>query len=102
MSSSSLSSLWSTIDIEQLQARGLESLHQYLRHSPDQHVAKVVIALTGFPQAASIQRHSLHRRKGFGTEMPAIRRKKPGPAQHITGSNRLDRHSPQLRIKSFQ
>src|SRR3990170_748589 len=89
------SATWSmAVDVQQLQAVGLQPPLDDLGKPFHQFIAQVVILLALVPQTLPIQGDGARQFRGPGVEVPAVGRKEPGPSQHVPLVDRLDRHAP--------
>src|SRR3990172_6240037 len=89
------SATWSmAINVQQLQARGLQPQLDDLGKPFHQFIAQVVILLALVPQTLPIQGDGARQFRGPGVKMPAVGGEEPGPSQHVPLVDRLDRHTP--------
>src|SRR5258708_7928798 len=83
-------------------AGGLQPLHQHLRHALGQFITKGWILLRLGAQTGAIKEYGLRPLQRARVEMPAIRREKPRPAQHVAGADGLDWRRDAVGVRGLE
>src|SRR5215207_8281947 len=79
-----------TIDVEQLEACGLQALLQRGRKATHQLIAELVIGVALAAQACTVERDETRRHGRASVEVPVVGREQPRPADDIAVVQRLD------------
>jgi hypothetical protein len=96
-------SLWHLTDIQEPYSRGLQLVHHDATHPQ----GKIVSEGGGFfcfvPQRVRLEDDGFGRLDRPRTEMPLVRRKKPGPTKRLASAERLNRNEAfSSNIRRFQ